>query len=288
MKPRIPYLTIVGIFLLAVSITLMCSNPELIFSKSVSFIDTELSKAPGHETFAWNKAGFKTNERLVDFPMKLGEWEGHDWDELKAANLREALGANVFLMRDYYRPGLYMPIFFLIVQAKESSALHPPVVCYKAQGYHVDEFTDVIKVTSASQGGASSDNVLTSGTIPMKKLVVSKTSGGKVIERRVALYCYLRGGQFTSDTINLVRISAIVPAQGSYDGILEEMKDLAGLAIPQLFELRQEGESQMLIAKLAGWGVQGGFLIFLAFAIPVALITYPILRKEHPVRGSQK
>ena len=154
MKPRIPYLTIVGIFLLAVSITLMCSNPELIFSKSVSFIDTELSKAPGHETFAWNKAGFKTNERLVDFPMKLGEWEGHDWDELKAANLREALGANVFLMRDYYRPGLYMPIFFLIVQAKESSALHPPVVCFKAHGVPGGVVWAVIKGTTPPPGRA--------------------------------------------------------------------------------------------------------------------------------------
>ena len=288
MKPRVGYLTIVGIFLLAVSITLMCSNPKLIFSESVSLISTELSKAPGHETFAWSKTGFKTNERIMDFPKKLGEWEGYDWDKRKAANLRETLGANVFLMRDYYRPGLYTPVFFLIVQAKESTALHPPIVCYKSLGYHVDEQEDVISVTGASQGGVSYDNVLTGGMIPMKKLVVSKTSGGKVIERRVVLYCYLKGGQFTSNTINLVRISAVVPVEGSYDGILEEMKDLAGLAIPQLFEFRQEEESQILIAKLAGWGAQGGFLIFLAFAIPVALISYPILRKKPRGRDSGK
>ena len=287
MKPRVGYLTIVGIFLLAVSITFMCSNPKLIFSEGVSLISTELSEAPGHETFAWSKTGFKTNERIMDFPIKLGEWEGYEWDKRRAANLRETLGANVFLMRDYYRPGLYTPIFFLIVQAKESTALHGPIVCYKALGYHVDEHKDVIKITGVSQDGAY-DSVLTGGTIPMKKLVVSKTSEGKVVERRVVLYCYLKGGQFTSDTINLIRISAIVPVEGSYDGIVEEMKDFAGLAIPQLFEFRQEEESQMLIAKLAGWGAQGGFLIFLAFATPVGLITYPILRRKPRGRNSGK
>jgi len=287
MKPRVGYLTIVGIFLLAVSITFMCSTPGLLFSESVSFISTELSESPRHETFAWSKMGFKTNEAIMDFPTKLGEWEGYDWDERKAADLRETLGANVFLMRDYYRPGLYTPIFFLIVQAKESTALHPPTVCYKALGYHVDEFKDVIQIAGASQDGAY-DNVLTGGTVPMKKLVASKTSGGKVVERRVALYCYLKGGQFTSDTINLIRISAIVPVEGSYDGMLEEMKDFAGLAIPQLFEFRQEEESPMLIVELAGWGARGGLLIFLAFATPVALIIYPILRKKPQGQNSGK
>ena len=120
----------------------------------------------------------------------------------------------------------------------------------------------------------------------MKKLVVSKTSEGKVVERRVVLYCYLKGGQFTSDTINLIRISAIVPVEGSYDGMLEEMKDFAGLVIPQLFEFRQEEESPMLIVHLAGWGARGGLLIFLAFATPVALIIYPILRKKPQGRNS--
>jgi len=191
-------------------------------------------------------------------------------------------------MRTYTKPSLYTSIFLAIIQAKESSALHPPPVCYKALGFHVDEHKDVIRVTSASQGGASYDNVLTGGTIPMKKLVVSKTFEGKVTERRVVLYCYLKGGQFTSDTINLIRVSALVPAEGSYDGMLEQVKEFAGLAIPQLFEFRQEGESQILIAKLAGWGVQGGFLIFLAFATPIALITYPILRKKPRPEDSGK
>jgi len=186
MKPRVGYLTIVGIFLLAVSITFMCSKSELLFSESVSFISTELSEAPRQETFAWSKTSFKTNEAIINFPTKLGQWEGYDWDKRKAADLRETLGANVFLMRDYYRPGIYTPIFFLIVQAKESTALHPPTVCYKWLGYHVDEFKDVIQIAGASQDGAY-DNVLTGGTVPMKKLVVSKTSEGKVVERRVTL-----------------------------------------------------------------------------------------------------
>jgi len=110
----------------------------------------------------------------------------------------------------------------------------------------------------------------------MKKLVVFKTSGGTVTERRVVLYCYLKGGQFTRDTINLIRISAIVPVEGSYDSILEEMKGFAGLAIPQLFDDQQEEESQTLFADLAGREPGGKALIFLAFAVPIALITHPL------------
>ncbi len=286
MKLRPDYLSVAGIFLLAISITFMCSSSQLIFSRGVSFVSTELSQSPGQETLAWSKTGFKTNEEIMAFPTHLGEWEGYDWDKRQSADLRETLGANVFLMRNYYRPGFSNPVFFLIVQAKESSALHPPVVCYNALGYHVEEEEDTLKLTSADQDETAASSAMSSGTIPMKKLVVFKSSGDTVTERRVVLYCYLKGGQFTRDTINLIRISAIVPVEGSYDNILAEMKGFAGLAIPQLFDEQQEGENQTLLADLAGRGPDGKALIFLAFAMPIALVTHPLWRKSHRQEGA--
>ena len=283
-KSHVGYTTIVGIFLLAVAIITMCSNPERISSKGISFIDTELAGASGHETFAWSKIGFKSNERMVDFPTKLRAWQSYEASEQEVTKVRESLGANVFIMRSYYRPDFHQPVFFLIVQAKESSAFHPPPVCYRAMGYHVDEFKDVIQITGVGEEDNPGE-VAVRGTIPMKKLLISKTSGGKVTERRVVLSCYLRGGQFTSDYINLIRISAIAPLDGSYGAILDEMKGFAALAIPHLFEFREQEESQTLAGKLASSGVGGWGLMFVAFALPIALTIYPLLRKKPNIRS---
>ncbi len=274
------YLTIIGLFLLAVSIIVLGSSPKLISSKGVSFVDTELSQASGHETLVWCKVNFKSNERMAEFPLKIGNWQGHEIDERQEANLRELLGANVFLMRNYTKPGLYAPIFFLILQAKESSAFHPPPVCYRAMGYHVDEHKEVVHITGTY---LSEDNSFIGGSIPMKKLIISKTKGGKLIERRVVLYCYLKGNQFTSDYINLMRVSAIIPLKGSYEGVLEEMKGFIAEAIPYLFEFPEEEERQILLVKLANSGIRGWFLILLMFALPLILIIYPFFKRRLPL-----
>lgn len=248
----------------------LLSNPKLIFSKGVSFVSTKVG--PHRETLVWAKAGFKSNEKILDFPRKLGGWEGYDWSKRKSTELRETLGANVFLMRTYRKPGLSSPVFFLIVQAKHSSALHRPPVCYRALGYLVkDEGEEPIELKGEGKG-------LTGGVVSLRKLEVSRIEGNKPVERRLVLYCYLKGNQFTEDTINLVRFSTLVPISGSAEEALGELKEFAGLALPYLFEFR-EYRSEMLFSRLAAGGPGGWLLILLALGMPTGLILFPFLQR---------
>ncbi|MFW0860154.1 MAG: hypothetical protein AAGB97_08405 [Dehalococcoidia bacterium] len=70
------YLPIIGLFLLVISVVLLCSDPEPVFSRGVSFVSTELGWKTGEETLVWAKSGFKSNERMMDFPRRVGTWEG--------------------------------------------------------------------------------------------------------------------------------------------------------------------------------------------------------------------
>lgn len=250
------------------------------FSKGVSLVSTEPGRKSGEEILAWSKCGFKSNQELLNFPRKIGEWEGYEVSEREMTRLRETLGANVFLMRTYYKQEFSSPMFLIIIQAKESSAFHPPPVCYKAGGYLVEEDKDRVRI---SPGHVEADGVSTAhvgGVVPMKKLWLSKYKNGKVTERRIALYCYLRGNQFTRDTINMVRFSTLVPIEGSPDGVLKEMKDFAALTLPHLFEFFREYKSQMLFQRLANRGPSGWFILAGSFALPVALIAYPLWRRR--------
>ncbi len=250
----------------------LLSDPKLIFSKGVSFVSTKVE--PHRETLVWAKAGFKSNEKILDFPRKLGEWEGYDWSKRKSAELRETLGANVFLMRTYRKPGLYSPVFFLLVQAKQSSALHPPPVCYRALGYLVkDEGEEPTELKGLEGKG------LIGGKVKLRKLELSKIKGHKVVERRLALYCYLKGNQFTEDTINLIRFSALVPTSGSAEEALGGLKEFGGLALPYLFEF-QEYKSEVLFSRLAARGPGGWLLILLALGIPTGLILFLFLQRS--------
>lgn len=279
MKWRTGHTTIIGLFLLAIAIVLFCSDPDLIFSEGVSFIDTELEGESGHETYTWSKVGFKHNEELLNFPEKIGEWEGYGSDEKQVAGVREYLGARVYLERTYYKIDSFNPIFFLIVQAKESSTFHPPPVCYQAQGYIVEEDKDTVRIPSAQLEGDGISGGRVGGTVPMKKLWLSKIEGGEVVERRIALYCYLKGSQFTDNTINLIRFSAIAPVEGSPDGVLQGMKEFAGLALPHLFEPQENGD-EVLFQRVAGWGPEGWLVITAAFTFPITLTIYPLWRRK--------
>jgi hypothetical protein len=268
------YLPIIGLFLLTISVVLLSSDPELVFSRGVSFVSTEEGWRTGEEMLVWARSGFKSNEEMMEFPRQLGEWEGQDICAETSAHLRETLGASVFLLRTYRQPGLSPPVFFLIIQARESSAFHPPPVCYRVLGYLVEEDKDLVQISPAQVG-----DVRVGGVIPMKKLWLSKIRDGEVTERRIAIYFYLKGNQFTADTMNLIRFETLAPVQGCPEGVLQHMREFAGLALPHLFDFR-EYESEILFTRLAGKGTGGWLMIAVGVAFPAALITTPFWRRK--------
>lgn len=267
------YSVLFGLFALVCVIALLFSTPDSLFSRGVSFIDSELNRSSGNEAYVITKMNLGSQEHVSAFPTEIGEWKGYDYD---ATRVSEDLGADVVLLRGYDRPGLYQPIFFLIMQAKTSSSFHPPPICYPALGYEIEEEgREQVLVTDTSWTEATSSSSI---WIPMKKLVVFKESDGEVQERRVVLYCYLKGNMVTSDTVNMIRVSALAPIDGSYEGILEVLKDFTAQSIPYMFEFRQEENRQTIAAILAEFGVGGYFAIALLLFTPVAIIAYPRIR----------
>ena len=85
----------------------------------------------GEETLVWAKSGFKSNERMMDFPWRVRAWE--------------------------------------------SSAFHPPPVCYKGPGYLVEGDRDTVRISPGQAG-----DVHVGGVVPMKKLWPSRVTDGEV------------------------------------------------------------------------------------------------------------
>ena len=280
------YSKLIGLILLAFVLITLLSTPSMIFAKNITTIDTELSRASGGETSVRAKMDFGNNEYIQAFPKQIGDWNGSDYDTTGVA---ESLGADVMLLRAYSHPKLYQPVIFLIIQSKNRSSFHPPIVCYPASGYTIEEEgKEKIPVQNLSwieeplfatykEKAKEKGSIYFNETISAKKLIVVKESNGKVTERIVVLYFYVKENPFASDTVTMIRVSALAPTEGSYDGILNITKEFMADTFPSMFELRSE-ESPVLLILLASGSVIGKVAIILLFLPPIAIIFYPQIR----------
>ena len=273
------YSKIIGLLLLAFVIIILLSTPSMLLAKSITTIGTELSHATGDETPVRAMMDFGSNEHMQAFPEQIGDWKGSDYN---TSGIAESLGADVLLMRAYSHPKLYQPVFFLIMQSTNRSSFHPPIVCYPALGYTIEEEAKgevpVHNVSWAAGPWRSEKDVTFNGTISARKLIVVKESkeDGKVTERRVVLYFYVKESPFASNTITMVRVSALAPLEGSYDGILNITKEFMGDTMPYMFEIREE--KPMLFTVLASGSASGKVALVMLFLAPFIIIFYPQIR----------
>jgi len=282
------YCGIIGLLLLAFVIITLFSTPSTLFAKSITTIGTELSHASGDATPVRAKMDFGSNEYMRAFPTEIGDWKGSDYDTTRVA---ERLGADVMLMRAYSNPKSYHPVFFLIIQSNNRSSFHPPIVCYPALGYTIEgEGKESIFVQNVSwaeeplyatwkERVKEKENMYFKGTVSAKKLIVVKESdengNKKVTERRVVLYFYVKEN-LASNKVTMVRVSALAPLEGSYDGVLNLTKEFMGDTIPYMFELRKEELPVLFI--LASDSVIVKVAIVLLFLAPLSIIFYPQIR----------
>jgi len=220
---------------------------------------------------------FGSQEHMAAFPREVGKWQGYDYDTTKYVEL---LGADIMLLRSYEPSTFSQPVFFLILQAKTESSFHPPDICVRAQGGLVQETGDEqVTVTDASWVKGS-----TNISIPMKKLVVTKNAkDGTIKERRVMLFCYVKGNQFYSDTITMIQVEALAPIQGSYEGTLNEEKDFISQAIPLMFEPAKDNEWNPLVIVLIEKGIVGYLIIAALVLLPVAVMVYPRIKRKKDI-----
>jgi hypothetical protein len=279
MKMLEQYSRIIGFLLLTFVIILLFSTPSMLIAKSITTIGTELSHASESETPVRTLMDFGNNEHMRAFPIQIGDWKGSDYNTTRIA---ESLGADVLLMRAYSHPRFYQPVFFLIVQSNNRSSFHPPPVCYPALGYTIEEEANeeiVVQNLSWAEGPWMSErDAAFNGTISVKKLIVVKESkeDGKVTERRVVLYFYVKENPFASNTVTMVRVSALAPLAGSYDGILNRTKEFMADTFPSMFEIQRE--DPVLFTLLASRSVIGKVAIVMLFLAPLSLIFYPQIR----------
>ncbi|MDY6834507.1 MAG: exosortase-associated EpsI family protein [Chloroflexota bacterium] len=266
------YSVVFGLLVLAGVMVLLLSTPGFVFSKGVMFIDTELNESDGDETYIKTKVDFGSNEHIQSFPQQIGKWIGSDYETDK---LRETLGADVLLMRAYVHPEYYLPIFLLISQSNSESSFHGVPVCFRAMGYSVDsDIKDEILIPDGDWVG-DKEPASNSSLIPIRRLIAHKESDGSITERRVVLYWYVKGNEFTSDTITMIRISTTAPIEGSYDAIVDLEKDFTSQCVPHLFELSDEKSEQTLIVQLSNSGLGGYILIILLLSTPIGIMLFP-------------
>lgn len=274
------YAKIIGLLTLAFVIILLFSTPSMILAKKVTMIGTELSYASGYELPVRTKLDLGNTAHLQAFPLRIGEWSGCDY---QTEGLRERLGADVMLMRAYMHPKHYQPVFFLIMQSYNRSSFHPPIVCYPALGYTIEgEGRETITVSDASWVEdpwlSVADMRSTEAILPVKKLVVVKQAAdtGRVTERRVVLYFYVKEPPLSSDAITMVRIEVIAPTDGSSEGSLNLSREFMAETIPHIFEVQRPERS--IFSSLASGSLAGKLLLLFLFLAPLALIFYPELR----------
>jgi hypothetical protein len=281
-RRRYGFVNLAGIALFVIVLLLLLTSPELVFSPVTTFIDTELYRSSGNEASVRTKMDFGSQEHMSAFDRKVGKWQGYDYDTTKYVEL---LGADIMLLRSYEPSTFSQPLFFLILQARTESSFHPPEVCVRAQGGALQEVGDEeVTVTDASWVKG-----LTSISIPMKKLVVTKNAqDGTIKERRVMLFCYVKGNQFYSDTITMIQVEALAPLEGSYEGTLQEEKAFIAQAMPLMFEPGKAEAWNPLIMQLIDKGIGGYVIIAFMLLLPIAVIVYAsVKRKKDTTTGSE-
>ena len=76
----------------------------------------------------------------------------------------------------------------------------------------------------------------------------------------------------------MIRVSALAPVEGSYDGVLNVTTEFMGDTIPCMFEL-QKNEPLVLFILLGSGSIIGKVVIVLLFLAPLTLIFYTQIRK---------
>jgi len=71
----------------------------------------------------------------------------------------------------------------------------------------------------------------------------------------------------------MVRISALAPRNGSYEGILNRTKEFMGDTVPHLFEVQKE--DPILLTVFSSGPATGKVAILMLFLVPLAFIFYP-------------
>ncbi len=290
---------LIGFLLLAAVLIILFATPSTIFSRNVSFIYPNLDDPYSGQTNVQTKMDFGDQAHVESFPMEFGEWNGKGYDPSEAEKMRKELGASVLMMRDYYKPGLWRGLTFLIMQSKSRTSFHPPQICYPATGWEIQEegqeeiplpdsfWQSIGDLGPLKPEGGAQDYF---GPVQMGKLLVTTQLNEQATDRHVVLYCYVRNSSYwgSSDTVTMLRVSAPTTITGSYEDMLSIEKEFMAEVMPLLFESR--AKEDIIMTQIAKLGLGGILLLIIIFAIPIMAVFYPEISRlyRHWKRSPQK
>ncbi|MBT3363233.1 MAG: hypothetical protein HN929_08950 [Chloroflexi bacterium] len=284
------YAPLLGLFMLAILFVFLLSTPDDFTSRQMHF-STQLHSGTASDVRVNASLELGDDVQLQSFPYELSDFIGFDQS---IGSLKETLGADSILFRGYTNEESSQLIFLLIVQSKSSLSFHSPRGCYQALGYEIEEESEeIIHVADPSwtpthlinyealPDWAKQELAVSpyGGYLPVNKIVVSKIEGVEIKERRVALYFYIKRWP-SSDTIDMIRVSMVVPTSGEYEESLNVAREFMGYTVPLILEPYDGGDEQILILSILSWGVGGYFLIILLLSICLSLVAFPKLFKK--------
>ncbi len=275
------YAVLLSAIALVLILVVLLTSPASTLSPGGTFIGSDLTGTGGDEVHVRTKIDLSDAEALSEFPKQFGVWQGEDASQSEIDDMRETLGADVVLLRDYERAGLYQPLDVLVMQAETDVSFRPLATCYVAHGYDVVE--EGKETVSMSGNGWTEGQDL---SLPLSRMVAVRQREGEVYQRLVVLYFYLRGNQLSGDAVTMLRVQALATPAGSYSGILSMQKDFIAEAVPLLFEPDERAGWRPLAVRLAGVGAGGYLAMALLLLIPVAIAVYPRLRSEERQTGA--
>ncbi len=181
---------------------------------------------------------FGDQDQLNEFPLEINDWKGRDF---YVDPWKEQVAATYATLRGYREPDTN-ELWLLLIQSGTQPTVQPPNIHYPAMGW------EIVKegiVTIALQGERS-DQQLTESTsssfssdLNVSSLLVSTilTDNNRNFEQqRLILYCYFQELAEDATPINMIRVSMIIPDEGSYEETLDiEIGFLADI-LPLIFE----------------------------------------------------
>lgn len=224
-------------------------------SAGVSFIDTELRAAStANKQFVNTKYPIGDAEQLAAFPKEFGTYKmryQYEWDFLA-----ELLDTDVLMARDYGGPGLFLPVTLLIVQSTNMSSFHPAPVCFKAQGWTINESSTAVvdipvdDAAWARQGVLEGDQHAFDGTIQAKRLLAEREVNGSK-QRELNLYFYIKEeSNGVATKVSWIRVSMFVPATGDYTAHENILKNFTAQIVPELFAPEPRTTSQTVLGRV--------------------------------------
>jgi len=268
MKRSTQAFTLTGIALLTVVVLVLVASPNFIFTPAITVLGGDPNKATTDQVSVTTLTDLSDPERMKAFPLDIGKWHGRDYE---SAQYLEILKVQAVLIRAYDPETFTQPLFLIIVQGNSESSIHEPHYCFpNIQEQAKEEL--VITDPKFTRGQPSV-------TVPLNKLVSARTNKeGRIIERRVVLYFFVKANQFYSDDVALVEVQALAPLEGPYESTLNEQKEFLAEVVPLLFAPASDEEWQPIARTLSEKGAGGWAVMAIMGLIPIAIMAYPWIR----------